>query len=107
MNFRFGLFFKSTTPSGVVVDGGLILTGGFDREGFHTNIRYDLQIVNVVFTWKSFFSELWLIPHICHGRHGRRPCKFFLAGINFFGCNAKNWRFFTDLTRKIGVFLQI
>ena len=29
----------------------------------------------------------WLqtpIPHICHGRHGRRPCKFFLAGVNFY-----------------------
>ena len=24
----------------------------------------------------------WTIPHICHGRHGRRPCKFFLAGGN-------------------------
>ena len=33
------------------------------------------------------------IPHICHGRHGRRPCKFFLAGVNFFRCNAKNWQF--------------
>ena len=55
------------------------------------------------------------IPHICHGRHGRRPCKFFLAGVNFYRFNAKNWHFqqilrkkvafvFTDLTRKIGVF---
>ena len=35
---------------------------------------------------------MWMrhIPHICHRRHGRRPCKFFLA---------KNRRFFTDLTR--------
>ena len=23
------------------------------------------------------------IPDICHGRHGRRPCKFFLPGVNF------------------------
>ena len=23
------------------------------------------------------------IPDICHGRHGRRPCKFFLAGVKF------------------------
>ena len=52
-------------------------------------------------------------PHICHGRHARRPCKFFLAGVNFYRFNAKNWHFrqilrekvafFTDLTRKIGV----
>ena len=54
------------------------------------------------------------IPHICHGPHGRRPCKFFLPGVNFYRFNAKNWHFwlilrekvafFTDLTRKIGVF---
>ena len=54
------------------------------------------------------------IPHICHGRLGRRPCKFFLAGVNFYRFNAKNWHFrqilrkkeafFTDLTRKIGIF---
>ena len=41
-------------------------------------------------------------------------CKFFLAGVNFYKFNAKNWHFrqilrkkvafFTDLTRKIGVF---
>ena len=45
---------------------------------------------------------------------GRCPCKFFLAGVNFYRFNAKNWHFrqilckkvafFTDLTRKIGVF---
>ena len=33
------------------------------------------------------------IPHICHGRHGRRPCKFFLPGVNFYRFNAKNWQF--------------
>ena len=33
------------------------------------------------------------IPDICHGRHGRRPCKFFLAGVNFYRFNAKNWQF--------------
>ena len=42
-------------------------------------------------------------------------CKFFLAGVNFYRFNAKNWHFrqilrkkvaffFTDLTWKIGVF---
>ena len=29
------------------------------------------------------------IPDICHGRHGRCPCNFFLAGVNFSRCNAK------------------
>ena len=31
-------------------------------------------------------------------------CKEKLPGVNFYRFNAKNWRFFTDLTRKIGVF---
>ena len=44
------------------------------------------------------------IPHICHEHHERRSCKFFLAGVNFYRFNAKNWRFFTDSTREIGVF---
>ena len=45
---------------------------------------------------------------------GVYPCKFCLAGVNFYRFNAKNWHFrqilrekvafFTDLTRKIGVF---
>ena len=49
--------------------------------------------------FESFKGNLFLdfvtggIPHICHGRHGRRPCKFFLAGVNFYRFNAKNWRF--------------
>ena len=40
-------------------------------------------------------------------------CKFFLAGVNFYRFNAKNWHcwqilrekvaFFTDFTRKIGI----
>ena len=34
------------------------------------------------------------IPHICHGRHGRRLCKFFWAGVNVYRFNAKNWRFY-------------
>ena len=39
LSFWGSFFLQSTTHSGVVVDGGLILTGGFDREGLHTNIR--------------------------------------------------------------------
>ena len=54
------------------------------------------------------------IPHICHGRADGVRVNFFLAGVNFYRFNAKNWHFrqilrkkvafFTDLTRKIGVF---
>ena len=39
-----------------------------------------------------FILLYFFIPDICHGRHRRRPCKFFLAGVIFFRCNAKNWR---------------
>ena len=54
------------------------------------------------------------IPKICHGSHGYTRVNFFLAGLNFYRFNAKNWHFwqilrkkvafFTDLMRKIGVF---
>ena len=50
------------------------------------------------------------IPDICHGRHGRRPCKFFLTGVNFYRFNAKNWQFtvyFAVITQKIGNLLCI
>ena len=60
------------------------------------------------------FQPIWNIPDICHEHHERCSCKFFLAGVNFYRFNAKNWHFrhilrekvafFTDLTRKYGVF---
>merc|ERR1712016_179751 len=37
-------------------------------------------------------------------------CKFFLAGVNFYRFNAKNWQFtvyFAVITQKIGNFLCI
>ena len=55
-----------------------------------------------------------IIPDICH-RHHRHVCVKKIAWCKFLQIftrkigvfcifNAKNWRFFTDLTRKIGVF---
>ena len=55
-----------------------------------------------IWCWKSstgcwhliiFIEDLPNIPHICHGRHRRRPCKFFLPGVNFYRFIAKNWQF--------------
>ena len=53
------------------------------------------------------------IPDICHESHENFRVNF-LASANFYRCNAENWHFrlilrekvtfFTDLTRKIGVF---
>ena len=47
------------------------------------------------------------IPDICHERGS---CKFFLAGVNFYRFNAKNWQFtvyFAVIMQKIGNFLCI
>ena len=60
-------------------------------------------------------NGLMRIPDICHERHEYIRVNFFLAGVNFYRFNAKNWHFrqilrekvaffFTDLTREIGVF---
>ena len=46
------------------------------------------------------------IPDICHGRHRRRPCKFFLAGVNFYRFNAKNWHFRQILREKVAFFYR-
>ena len=50
--------------------------------------------------------QLKHIPHICHGRHGRRPCNFFLAGVNFYRFNAKNWYFRQILREKVAFFYR-
>ena len=95
---------------------------------FYKKSRLCLTVVHICWTYhghlqyfckmeyQHFQHFIWqeFIPHICHGRHGRRPCNFFLAGVNFYRFNAKSWHFrqilrekvafFTDLTRKIGVF---
>ena len=48
----------------------------------------------LIWPWYFWVSELLQdIPYICHGRHGWRPCKIFLAGVNFYRFNAKNWQF--------------
>ena len=75
--------------------------------------------------WKNYFFHFSLLekgescacsPHTSYlSREPREyPCIFFLAGVNFYRFYAKNWHFrqilrekvtfFTDLTRKIGVF---
>ena len=48
----------------------------------------------------------WIIPDICHGRHGRRLCKFFLAGVSFYRFNAKNWHFWQILREKVAFFYR-
>ena len=35
------------------------------------------------------------------------PCRFFLAGVNFYRFNAKNWHFRQILREKVAFFLQI
>ena len=61
--------------------------------------------------WQTTSNHTWYLSRIPR----IYPCKFFLAGVNFYRFNAKNWHFrqilrekmaffFTDLTQKIGVF---
>ena len=52
---------------------------------------YDSALSKISSDFERCAGKVVAIPHICHGRHGRRPCKFFLAGVNFY-----------RLTRKIG-----
>ena len=37
---------------------------------------------------------------------GRRPCKYFLAGVNFYRFNAKNWHFRQILREKVAFFYR-
>ena len=50
------------------------------------------------------------IPDICHEPTSEARVIFFLAGVNFYRFNAKNWQFtvyFAIITQKIGNFLCI
>ena len=44
---------------------------------------------NCLAVFHSYFhcGFVMTIPHICHGRLGWRPCKFFLAGVKFYRFN--------------------
>ena len=62
--------------------------------GFHSWLRivFDVEIP-AISGCEEAFSLFSFIPHICNGRHGRRPFELFLAGVNFYRFNAKNWQF--------------
>ena len=76
-----------------------------------------LLVVSVLHgTVEKLLYHLEYIDHTSYlsRTRGRRPCKFFLAGVIFTDLTqkigifdrfyAKKWRIFTDLTRKIGIF---
>ena len=50
-------------------------------------------------------NGLMRIPDICHERH-EYSCKFFLAGVNFYRFNAKNWHFQQILRKKVAFFYR-
>ena len=71
---------------------------------FQWNIRLDLSDLVVilfhVLIWQNIFSYLYTYKiyfkdHTSNlSREPREyPCKFFLAGVNFYRFNAKNWQF--------------
>ena len=90
--------------SGKCDDFGNLVTRSTRRErnGIEKKSRRCLHQSWVTLAGKSRYDEVSdvtenhmqfarIIPHICHGRHGRRPCKFFLAGVNFYKFNAKRY----------------
>ena len=77
--------------------GEVLLTINIDycwtmRCSFHGFFEEDVNFCSFIYS-----QVRQPIPDICHRRHGRRPCKFFLAGVIFF----------SDLTRKIDNLLCI
>ena len=65
--------------------------------------RYNLDILLI-------FSEHDMHTSYLSRAHERGSCNFFLAGVNFYRFNAKNWQFtvyFAVITQKIGNFLCI
>ena len=60
---------------------------------------------NLEISWTSEHQHT--IPDICHGSHGYIRVNFFLAGVNFYRFNAKNWHFRQILREKVAFFLQI
>ena len=61
----------------------------------HWKLSYCLNCKRIVHTW--YLSRA---PRAC-------SCKFFLAGVNFYRFNAKNWHFRQILREKVVFFLQI
>ena len=62
-----------------------------------------MDTINKTFMWDAHTWYLSQAPQAY-------PCKFFLAGVNFYRFNAKNWQFtvyFAVITQKIGNFLCI
>ena len=79
--------------------------GDFQKQREKQQIEDDLR---GYIEWIRSLSDWHLpsIPDICHEHHERRSCKFFLAGVNFYRFNAKNWHFRQILRKKVA-FLQI
>ena len=76
-----------------------------DQLGLTTNAALQKEWSHQLALWISYQGTG--IPHICHEHHERRSCKFFLAGVNFYRFNAKNWHFRQILREKVAFFLQI
>ena len=57
----------------------------------HSHVLTNYIAMNV---WLYCYTYVHGIPHICHRRHRRCRCKFFLSSINFPRMNAKLILFF-------------
>ena len=89
---------------GMKIDGGPTL---------HWTKQYLLNVIREPF--KNYLAENHFAKQLKRNGHtsylsrtrGRRPCKFFLVGVNFHRFNAKNWHFRQILRKKVAFFLQI
>ena len=77
----------------------------FCLEPFVSDLACALCLASLrVLSWPAW---LWILSCWSHTWY---LCKFFLAGVNFYRFNAKNWQFtvyFAVITQKIGNFLCI
>ena len=74
---------------------------------------YDSALYNCKYiNWNTQCARVWHCRHTSYLSQTPRiySCKFFLAGVNFYRFNAKNWQFtvyFAVITQKIGNLLCI
>ena len=74
-----------------------------------TNCRHNFDHLFICLFYASLWSSLPSSSHTSYLSPEPREfsCKFFLAGVNFYRFNAKNWQFtvyFAVITQKLAIF---
>ena len=77
------------------------------NDGDHCRSCVERLQSNFVLVWFLHFIYFMIIYSNLSRKPREYPCKFFLAGVNFYTFNAKNWHFRQILSEKVVFFLQI